>query len=174
MLLSEQMKHRFLLNIPEKLFISVFRVQTQSYTLSYLKRRHYNESMNWDDANHEDEDDEVAGSRWRWSHVWPLMGANIEQGQSHLYHTHLSIIIIEHRNRQEPSVSYSPLHDHQEHRVHDNHRPSNKARAISIILSTKVFFMIITIIIEYRNRPYQPTCSDKDIRFHSDPQSSMA
>ena len=65
MLLSEQMKHRFLLNIPEKLFTIVFRLQTQSYTLSYLKRRHNNESMNWDDANHGDEDDEVAGSRWR-------------------------------------------------------------------------------------------------------------
>ena len=65
MLLSEQMKHRFLLNVPEKLFISVFRLQTQSYALSYLKRRHNNESMNWADANHEDEDDEVAGSRWR-------------------------------------------------------------------------------------------------------------
>ena len=65
MLLSEQMKHRFLLNIPEKLFISEFGLQTQSYTLSYLKGRHNNESMNRDDANHEDEDDEVAGSRWR-------------------------------------------------------------------------------------------------------------
>ena len=64
MLFSEQMKRRFLLNIPEKLFISVFDLQTQSYTLSYLKRRHNNESMNWDDANYEDEDDEVAGSRW--------------------------------------------------------------------------------------------------------------
>ena len=86
----------------------------------------------------------------------------------------LSIIIIEHRNRQEPSVSYSPLHDHQEHHVNDDHQPSNKARAIFITLSPQVFFMIITIIIEYRTRPYQPaTCSDKDIRFHSDPQSSM-
>ena len=103
-----------------------------------------------------------------------IMISNNEQGQSHLYHTHLSIIIIEHRNRQEPSVSYLPLHDHQEHHVNDDHQPSNKARAISIILSPKVFFMIITIIIEHRTRPYQPTCSDKDIRFHSDPQSSMA
>ena len=83
--------------------------------------------------------------------TFPLLSLNIEIGKT--------------------SVSYSPLHDHQEHHVNDDHQPSNKARAISSILSPQVFF---TIIIEYRTRPYQPTCSNKDIRFHSDPQSSMA
>ena len=87
--------------------------------------------------------------------TFPLLSSNIEIGKSHLYLTHLCMItrnitlmmIINHRTRREPSTT---------------------------ILSPKVFFMIITIIIEYRTRPYQPTCRDKDIRFHSDLQSSMA
>ena len=47
--------------------------------------------------------------------TFPLLSSNIEKGKSHMYHTHLCMIIrnivfmiiIDHRTRRKPSVSYS-------------------------------------------------------------------